>query len=126
MALVESVVADDMPKCIRLIESIAYVARTPGMLRGGDADVAREHCDDMRAVVAMVQSHALQPSSVFRAMMFPRKVSALMHGLRLEQFTSEGLGHFMREFLCILADDGIEGSGAVSYTHLTLPTKRIV
>jgi len=39
-------------------------------------------------------------------------VSVLMHGLRLEEFTSEGLGQFMREFLCVLADDGTEGSGA--------------
>eukprot|EP00974_Lingulodinium_polyedra_P063151 6095440-Lingulodinium_polyedra.AAC.1 len=60
--------------------------------------------DDLRSLIHTHQFPCVQIG--FGASTFDRKLRALLHAFRLEQFSDEALAHWIRGVTAVISDDG--------------------
>jgi len=74
-----------------------------------EEELQKQHGNDLQVIRGCLRRHT-PPSTLIGcgAASFAHKLSALLHGMRLETFTSRGLADFCSEIICVVSDDGTE------------------
>ena len=109
LVVIDSISEGDLIRCFRMACEMYEWALDVDCIGAGEGDIFDKTCAHMAAVDRCISRHA--PPAVligFGASSFGRKLSALLHSLRLEHFNADSLAHWCKGVAGVFSDDGTE------------------
>ena len=107
--MVESAVLDQLQCCFASVRRVAAVTQEQAEKLLEEDELQKQHGNDLQVTRGCLHRRTLPSTLIgFGTASFARKLSALLHAMRLETFTSQGLIDFRAEIIRVVSDDGTE------------------